>query len=72
MLGEHSREVLTELGYTADEIEGLRERGRHALARLIVALEPTQRISPRCTTYHWPRHEMSDVTGIELVCPFSV
>jgi len=27
LLGQHSREVLAELGYSADEIEGLRERG---------------------------------------------
>ncbi len=31
-----------------------------------------QRISPRCTTYHWPRHEISDVTGNERACPSSV
>ena len=27
LLGQHSREVLAELGYTTDEIQGLRERG---------------------------------------------
>jgi hypothetical protein len=30
-----------------------------------------QRISPRCTTYHSPRHEMSDVTGKLLLAPFT-
>jgi crotonobetainyl-CoA:carnitine CoA-transferase CaiB-like acyl-CoA transferase len=27
LLGQHSREVLAELGYSADEIQALRERG---------------------------------------------
>ena len=73
LLGEHSREVLAELGYSDAEMQTFRDRGVTALARLIAPHdELTQRISPRWTTYHWPRHEMSDVTGIELVSPLSV
>jgi len=33
------------------------------------ATRGTHRIAPRCTTYHSPRHEISDVTGMLPVAP---
>lgn len=31
-----------------------------------------QRMVPRCTTYHWPRHEIMELSGIATAWPPTV